>query len=268
MAGYVPALRFRALTGLYDPVVRATTREAEFKRRLLDRAAIGPGDRVLDLACGTGTLAIEAKQRTPGAELVGVDGDPEMLARAREKAAAAGLEIELDEGLSTDLPYDDATFDRVLSTLFFHHLDLAGKRTTIAEIARVLRPGGELHVADWGRPSDPLMARALLAGPPARRARRHPRELRRLAARPDRRGRPRGRRRAGSPADPARLDGPASLRGLRAASCSALASTTTSPRSTEARVPGVSEGSMPSKAASDARIFSSSSKNWSTTAVP
>jgi ubiquinone/menaquinone biosynthesis C-methylase UbiE len=158
VAGYVPALRFRALTGLYDPVVRATTREAKFKPRLLDQARIGPGDRVLDVACGTGTLAIEAKRRAPGAELVGIDGDPEMLERAREKARAAGAGIAFDEGLSTDLPYEDSTFDRALSTLFFHHLDLAGKRATIAELARVLRPGGELHIADWGRPSDPLMA--------------------------------------------------------------------------------------------------------------
>ena len=158
MAGYVPALRFRALTALYDPVVRATTREGEFKRRLLDQAALGPGDRVLDLACGTGTLAIEAKRRAPGAAVAGVDGDPEMLVRAAEKASAAGLAVELDEGLSTALPYADASFDRVLSTLFFHHLDLAGKRATIAEVARVLRPGGELHVADWGKPSDPVMA--------------------------------------------------------------------------------------------------------------
>jgi ubiquinone/menaquinone biosynthesis C-methylase UbiE len=158
MAGYVPALRYRALTRLYDPVVRATTREAEFKRRLLEQAAIAPGHRVLDLACGTGTLAIEAKLSEPGATVVGVDGDPEMLDRARGKAAAAGAEIELDEGLSTDLPYEDSSFDRVLATLFFHHLDLAGKQATFAEIARVLRPRGELHVADWGRPSDPLMA--------------------------------------------------------------------------------------------------------------
>ena len=158
MAEFVPALRFRALTGVYDPVVRATTREGEFKRRLLDQAAIADGHRVLDLACGTGTLAIEAKRRSPGAEVAGVDGDPDVLARAAEKAGAAGFAVELDQGLSTDLPYEDASFDRVLSTLFFHHLDLESKRATVAEVARVLRPGGELHVADWGRASDPLMA--------------------------------------------------------------------------------------------------------------
>jgi SAM-dependent methyltransferase len=158
VAEYVPPLRFRALTGLYDPVVRLTTREGEFKRRLLEQAAIEPGQRVLDLACGTGTLAIEAKRHEPAAVVAGVDGDPEVLARAAEKAGAAGLAVELDEGLSTELPFGDARFDRVLSTLFFHHLDLEGKRATIAEVARVLRPGGELHVADWGPPSDPVMA--------------------------------------------------------------------------------------------------------------
>jgi SAM-dependent methyltransferase len=158
MADYVPALRFRALTGLYDPVVGATTREGEFKRRLLAQAAIEPGHRVLDLACGTGTLAITAKRRTPAADVVGVDGDPEVLARAAEKAGSAGLALELDEGLSTGLPYPDGSFHRVLSTLFFHHLDRDDKRATIAEVRRVLRSGGELHVADWGKPSDPLMA--------------------------------------------------------------------------------------------------------------
>lgn len=158
MAEYVPALRFRALTGLYDPIVRATTREGEFKRRLLAEAELRPGHRVLDLACGTGTLAIAAKRQAPGAELVGVDGDPEVLARASAKAEAAGVDVQFDEGLSTGLPYADASFDRVLSTLFFHHLDRAGKRATIAEVARVLRPGGELHVADWGKAGDPLMA--------------------------------------------------------------------------------------------------------------
>lgn len=154
---YVPALRFRFLTRVYDPAVRATTRESELKRRLLDQAAIEPAHRVLDLGCGTGTLAVRAKRREPGAELVGLDGDPAVLARARDKAREADVEIRFDEGLSTELPYDDSTFDRVLSTLFFHHLTGADKRRTAAEVARVLRPGGALHVADLGRPADPLM---------------------------------------------------------------------------------------------------------------
>jgi ubiquinone/menaquinone biosynthesis C-methylase UbiE len=160
--GYLPALRFPALTRIYDPVVGLTTRERRFKELLVDQAAPAAGQRILDLGCGTGTLAIQVKRREPRAEVVGLDADPEMLSRAREKAERAGVELTLTEGLSTELPFEDASFDRVLSTLFFHHLDPEPKRETAGEIARVLRKGGELHVADWGRPSDPAMAIAFL----------------------------------------------------------------------------------------------------------
>jgi ubiquinone/menaquinone biosynthesis C-methylase UbiE len=160
--GYLPALRFSALTRIYDPVVALTSREGRFKELLVEQAAPAPGQRVLDLGCGTGTLAIQVKQREPGAEVVGLDADPEMLGQAREKAERAGVELELTEGFSTELPFEDASFDRVLSTLFFHHLDPEPKRQTAREIARVLTTGGELHVADWGKPSDPAMAVAFL----------------------------------------------------------------------------------------------------------
>jgi len=153
---YVPALAFDRLTPLFDPVVRLTTRERTFKRRLLDQAAIAPGDRVLDLGCGTGTLALMAKRREPAAELVGIDGDPAILGRARAKAGEAGLEIGLDEGLADELPCPDGSFDKVLSTLLFHHLARDVKEGAAREIARVLRPGGELHVVDWGPPPDPV----------------------------------------------------------------------------------------------------------------
>ncbi len=155
---YLPALRFPVLTGLYDPVARLATREGHFKGLLIRQASPSPGQRVLDIGCGTGTLAIELKRAVPGADVVGLDADPEMLKRAEAKASEAGTEIRFDEGYSTDLPYEDGSFDRVLSTLFFHHLDPGPKRRTVEEIARVLRPGGELHVADWGRPGDPVMA--------------------------------------------------------------------------------------------------------------
>ena len=160
--GYLPALRFPALTRLYDPVVRLTSREGRFKELLVEQAAPAPGQRILDLGCGTGTLASQVKRRQPAAEVVGLDADPQMLAKARAKAAEAGAELQLDEGFSTELPYEDGSFDRVLSTLFFHHLDAEPKRQTAREIARVLRKGGELHVADWGAPSDPVMAAAFL----------------------------------------------------------------------------------------------------------
>jgi ubiquinone/menaquinone biosynthesis C-methylase UbiE len=160
--GYLPALRFPALTRLYDPVVGLTSRERRFKELLVDQAAPEAGQRILDLGCGTGTLAIQVKQRQPDADVVGLDADPAMLSQAREKAGRAGVELTLTEGMSNELPFEDGSFDRVLSTLFFHHLDPEPKRQTVREIARVLRKGGELHVADWGRPSDPVMAVAFL----------------------------------------------------------------------------------------------------------
>lgn len=153
---YVPALGFDRLTPLYDPVVRVTTRERTFKRRLLDQAAIAPGDRVLDLGCGTGTLALWAKRREPRAEVTGVDGDPAVLQQARTKAAKEGLNLRLDEGLADALPYPDGSFDVVVSSLLFHHLPRRVKEGAAREVARVLRPGGFLHVADFGRAPDPL----------------------------------------------------------------------------------------------------------------
>jgi SAM-dependent methyltransferase len=161
-ADYLPALRWRALTPLFDTVVRVTARETATKERLLDRAAVAPGEAVLDLGAGTGTLAIRLKQRCPAAQVTGLDADPDVLARARRKALAARCEIELVEGLSTALPFEAGSFDVVLSSLFFHHLAPADKRATLAEVRRVLKPGGRLHVADWGRPSDPLMAALFL----------------------------------------------------------------------------------------------------------
>jgi SAM-dependent methyltransferase len=154
---YVPALGYRWLTGLYDPVVRLTTREATFKSALLDQAQLRPGQRVLDLACGTATLTIAAHQRQPAAELTGLDGDPEILRIARDKAQRAGMQLQFDESLSHALPYADGHFDAVLCSLFFHHLDRAAKLATLREVLRVLRPGGALHVADWGRAQEPLM---------------------------------------------------------------------------------------------------------------
>ena len=157
---YLSALRFRALTPAFDWVVRVTTRERAFKQQLLDQVDLGPGQSLLDIGCGTGTFAVLAKVRQPQAAVRGLDGDPEILELAAAKAARAGVSIPFDRGLSTELPFEDRSFDRVVATLFFHHLTRSDKRRTLGEVARVLVPGGELHVADWGPGGDPVMRAA------------------------------------------------------------------------------------------------------------
>jgi ubiquinone/menaquinone biosynthesis C-methylase UbiE len=152
---FLPALRFRSLTRLYDPVISITTRERATKGRLVELAGLAAGQRVLDVGCGTGTLALLAKAAAPGAEVVGVDADPEMLEQARAKSGAG--EIHFDQGMADELPYENASFHRVLSSLVFHHLRRPVKEGAAREIARVLRPGGEFHLADFGPQGGPLM---------------------------------------------------------------------------------------------------------------
>jgi ubiquinone/menaquinone biosynthesis C-methylase UbiE len=159
--GFIPALRFNRLTPLFDLVAAVAVRDGTVKRRVLAQAEIASGDEVLDVGCGTGTLAIAAARAAPGVSVTGLDADPAILARARKKAAGAGLQIAFDEAMSTELPYPDASFDLVLSTLFFHHLPDEGKRQTAAELVRVLRPGGRVVVGDLGRPHDPVMRAAV-----------------------------------------------------------------------------------------------------------
>jgi len=157
---YVPALGFHWLTPLYDLAVRLTTRERRFKSALIEQAVIMPGHQVLDLACGTGTLAIWIKKRYPEAIVTGLDGDPRMLEIARTKAHKAGVDVDFRQGFSTNLPFANHSFDRAMSSLFFHHLNWQDKQITVQELWRVLDPDGELHVADWGK-ADNLLMRSL-----------------------------------------------------------------------------------------------------------
>ena len=154
---YIPALRFKPLTRIYDPIVRLTTRESTVKRALIEAAQVPENGTVIDVGCGTGTLAIRLKQRYPSAQVIGLDADPAILRRAEVKARKAAVNITLVEGDATALPFDDAFADRVVSSLFFHHLQRDGKRRAFLEIMRVLVPEGELHIADWGAPANWLM---------------------------------------------------------------------------------------------------------------
>lgn len=159
---YIPALRYTWLTSIYDPVVRWTTRESTFKSALVAQAGVQAGEKILDLGCGTATLTIAIKVACAEADVVGLDGDAKILEIAAKKAADAGVQISLDQGYSYELPYADNTFHRVVSSLFFHHLTTGDKRRTLAEIERVLIPGGELHIADWGKAQNIIMRSVFL----------------------------------------------------------------------------------------------------------
>jgi ubiquinone/menaquinone biosynthesis C-methylase UbiE len=146
---YIPAMGFFSLTSLYDPLVRLMMREAEFKRRLIQQAGLAPNQRVLDVGCGTGTLAVMIKQAYPQIDVVGLDGDEKILAVAQNKISKNGLKITFDKAMSFDMPYNDGEFDRVLSSIMIHHLSSENKALTLKEALRILKPGGQVHIADF-----------------------------------------------------------------------------------------------------------------------
>jgi ubiquinone/menaquinone biosynthesis C-methylase UbiE len=153
---YIPATRWRAFSRLYDPVLALTMREKRFRGLMLQRvdAELPEGGAALDLGCGTGTFALALAGRRPDAEVTAVDGDPEILAMARAKPGAAA--IRWREGLAQEVPAPDRSVDVVTISLVLHHLLPVDKRKALAEARRILKPGGRLHVADWGPPTDPL----------------------------------------------------------------------------------------------------------------
>lgn len=154
---FIPALRYDWLTRFYDPFIELTMRETAFKRRLVELVHLQTGHRVLDLGCGTGTLALLIQKTHAGTEVFGVDGDPKVLKIAQDKVVDSGLHVLLNAGLVFELPYPASRFDRVFSTLLFHHLTLEAKQRTLLEALRILKPGGQLCVADWGKPANRLM---------------------------------------------------------------------------------------------------------------
>ena len=149
---YIPALSYRFLTPFYDFIQKYIVMDIRYKSLLIEQAKIQPGHRVLDLGCGTGTLAIMVKQAQSAAEVIGLDADPDMLKVAKYKSAQLKAPVKFDVGFTNKLPYPDETFDRVLSSIMIHHLKTPDKWQTAQEVYRVLKPGGQLHIIDFGKP--------------------------------------------------------------------------------------------------------------------
>jgi ubiquinone/menaquinone biosynthesis C-methylase UbiE len=126
-------------------------REGPFREKVIELARLKPGESVLDVGCGTGTLAMAAKRHVGATgNVYGIDASPEMIARAKTKARKAALDIDFKNESIEALAFPDAQFDVVLSTLMLHHLPRKVRERSAREMRRVLKPGGRLLVVDFG----------------------------------------------------------------------------------------------------------------------
>jgi ubiquinone/menaquinone biosynthesis C-methylase UbiE len=148
---YLPAAGHDWALPFYDPITKLLGSD-KVHRELLRQAAFQSHHHVLDIGCGTGTLATEIKRLYPTVEVTGLDPDPKALARARRKAERAGVAIRFEQGFAGELSFPDASFDRVFSSLMFHHLPADEREKTLREVRRVLAPHGSLHLVDFSRP--------------------------------------------------------------------------------------------------------------------
>jgi len=154
---YIPALKYNWLTKIYNPLVAFTMPELKFKSELIKQASITANHKVLDFGVGTATLSLLLSKQQPNCFIEGVDVDEKILGIAKEKIEEINAKIILTKYNGLNLPYPDQTFDRVITSLVFHHLDSKQKKNSLLEIKRVLKPNGELHIADWGKASNFLM---------------------------------------------------------------------------------------------------------------
>ena len=146
----------------YDLLLTALTlgRERSFRERTLRPARLQPGESVLDIGCGTGSLAIAAAGHAGPGNVIGIDPSPEMIARARQKAARRSADVTFEVAYAQSLPFPDARFDVVLSTVMLHHIPREGREAALREVRRVLKPGGRLLAVDFG--TDPSGKKGLL----------------------------------------------------------------------------------------------------------
>ena len=149
---YVPALGSTRLTGLYDPLCKWLMQEERFKRALVEQLGVMPNQTVLDVGSGTGTLTVMLKERYPFSQLYGLDGDDAVLMIAQGKSERTNVEINWTRGFAFDLPFADASFDYVVSSLVFHHLTSENKLRAAREMCRVLKTNGAVYLADLDQP--------------------------------------------------------------------------------------------------------------------
>lgn len=159
-AKFVSALRFKWLTPLYDFFIKITMPEMSIKKSLINICYLNDSATVLDFGCGTATLTILAKEHRPEIKITGIDIDKSILKKAAEKIKQKKLDIILTDYDGEKLPFEDSSFDRILSCLVFHHLETSVKQKILAELFRITKSSGQLFIADFGR-SDSWSQRVL-----------------------------------------------------------------------------------------------------------
>lgn len=151
---YIPALKYKWLTQFYDYLIQKFLKERVWKSYFIESFANKAPQEILDIGCGTGTLSMMIKSLYPDAVVTGLDGDSQILEIAERKSIESGTKIQFVNGLSYKIPFPDNHFDIVTSTLMIHHLTDEDKIHTFKEVLRVLKPGGEFNIADWGKPDN------------------------------------------------------------------------------------------------------------------
>ena len=145
---FLPAAGHDLFLPVYDPLIGMLGGDRA-RRDLIDQANIASGQRILDIGCGTGTLALMLKRSHADLEVVGLDPDPKALRRAKTKATRAGFSLQFDQGFADELPYTEDSFARVFSSFMFHHLEEPDREKTLKEVVRVLKRGGSFHLLDF-----------------------------------------------------------------------------------------------------------------------
>lgn len=155
---FVAALGYRALTPLYDAAVRLMGGEDHWRGAFTRHVAPQPDERILEMGCGTGSLTARLAKARPQARIIGLDPDPDALARAARKAAEEEVAPVFIQGFADTLPdhpeLAPASFDKIATSLMFHHLTREEKRGALENALHLLKPGGTLFIADWAEARD------------------------------------------------------------------------------------------------------------------
>lgn len=154
---FIPALGYDFLTTYYDLTIKLTMPEKAFRGLLVREVNPQKGEKILEFGFGTGSNLLLVKKQNPNIDLIGLDIDPKVKEIAAYKLAKNNLDIPLDLYEGEVFPYADNQFDKVYSCLVFHQLNVDIKLKCLKEINRVLKPNGNLIIADWGKAANSLM---------------------------------------------------------------------------------------------------------------